>query len=221
MKHLLHRLRSRFSEPVSHHQHWETVYLSKAPTEVSWFQERPGQSLDFIAASGVGKEGRIIDVGGGSSNLVDHLWQDGYRHISVLDVSGPALDHARLRLGPVAGHIDWIVGDITEWQPEKCYDLWHDRAVFHFLTDGTHRAAYRMALNRALVPGGHLVIATFASDGPKRCSGLAVRRYSPETMADEMGAGFQFIDTAEEEHATPSGHRQKFVYCRFRRVRVS
>jgi len=221
MKHLLHGLRSRFAKPVSRRQHWESVYLSKAPTEVSWFQDRPGQSLDFIAASGVGKEGRIIDVGGGSSNLVDHLWQDGYRRISVLDVSEPALGHARSRLGPVAGHIDWVVGDITEWQPDRRYDLWHDRAVFHFLTDGRHRAAYCTALTRALAPGGHLVIATFALDGPRRCGGLAVRRYSPETMADELGPGFQLEDTAVEEHATPSGHSQKFVYCRFRRIRAS
>lgn len=199
-------------------QHWEGVYGSKVPTEVSWFQEAPTVSLELIFATGIDKDAWIVDVGGGASVLVDHLWGQGYRHLTVLDISAAALEHAKARLGHEAQEVEWVAGDATLWEPPRSYGLWHDRAVFHFLTDANDRRAYKTVLEHAVAPDGHVVIATFALDGPEKCSNLPVQRYSPETLAAELGEGFALEDTAVEDHQTPAGKTQKFTYCRFRRL---
>ena len=196
-------------------QHWDAVYAAKPSTEVSWHQATPSVSLDLIRASGLSPAAKIIDIGGGASTLADHLLSEGFSAITVLDLAAAALDQSRHRLGPAANSIDWIPADILTWQPPTHYHLWHDRAVFHFLTDPTHRAAYLATLNSALHPGATVILATFALNGPERCSGLPVRRYSPETLVTELGPQFTLVQTATEDHHTPSGALQSFVYCRF------
>lgn len=196
-------------------QHWEQVYAQKQPTEVSWFQPRPEYSLRLIAAAGVDKSQPIIDMGGGASRLVDNLLDEGYRDISVLDISAAALQHARARLGGRAAQVSWIEADATAFEPPKVYALWHDRAVFHFLTDPADRHAYRQRLERGLRSGGHLIIATFALDGPEKCSNLPVQRYSPEALRAELGSDYTLVETLTEGHITPAQKEQRFVYCRF------
>jgi SAM-dependent methyltransferase len=195
--------------------HWEDVYATKASTELSWYQAIPATSLSLIRTSGAGPAAKIIDIGGGASTLADCLLADCYRNITVLDISATALDRARQRLGPAADQIEWLVADIVSWQPRTRYDLWHDRAVFHFLTDPQERRAYLTTLTAAIQPGGTLILGTFALDGPERCSGLSVCRYSPETLAEEIGTAFTLVQTVAEDHTTPSGTLQRFVYCRF------
>lgn len=197
--------------------HWEQVYSGRAPDEVSWHQERPESSLRLIDGIGLGSDAAIIDVGGGASRLVDHLVGLGFRHVSVLDIAQAALDEARARLGARAGGVHWICGDVTTEDVGGPYDLWHDRAVFHFLTDPEDRRRYREQLERALPAGGHLIVAAFALDGPEKCSGLPVARYSPETMAAELGAAFERVDDFHEDHVTPAGGTQRFLFCHFRR----
>ncbi len=196
-------------------QHWEQVYAQKQPTDVSWFQPRPAYSLRLIAAAGIDKAQPIIDMGGGASRLVDNLIEQGYGDISVLDISAAALQHSRDRLGAHAAPVHWIEADATAFEPPRTYALWHDRAVFHFLTDPADRQAYRERLARGLQPGGHLIIATFALDGPERCSNLPVQRYSPETLSAELGSGYTLVETTTETHLTPAQKEQRFVYCRF------
>ncbi len=198
-------------------EHWEGVYGSKLPNSVSWFQEKPRTSLDMIFATGIPKNSWVVDVGGGTSTLADHLWGQGYRNLTVLDLSSHALDHAKARLGHQAQEVEWVAGDVTLWEPPRTYTLWHDRAVFHFLTEETARRAYMEVLRRTLEPEGHVILATFALDGPEICSGLPVRRYDAEGLAAELGADFVLQDTTPESHVTPVGKTQKFVYCRFRR----
>jgi SAM-dependent methyltransferase len=199
-------------------QHWQGVYTRNAADEVSWHQEHPTVSLDLVRASDVGPEGRLIDVGGGASTLVDHLLDLGYRAITVLDIAGSALAAARRRLGERASLVEWVEADVTTSQPSTRYDLWHDRAVFHFLTEAADRAGYKIALGAALRTGGAAIIATFAPDGPERCSGLPVVRYSPESLTAELGPGYRLEQVEHEDHHTPAGRTQHFVYCRFRRV---
>lgn len=194
--------------------HWQTVYQTKEEDEVSWFQERPAVSLDLIGRSGFGPEAGLIDVGGGASRLIDHLLAAGWRDLTVLDVAKAALDRSRERLGEQAKQVSWVAADITRWQPERRYDLWHDRAVFHFLTDPADRAAYRAVLARALRPGGQAIIGTFAADGPERCSGLPVCRYDAAALAAEFGPSFRLEEALTHEHATPSGKVQKFQFVR-------
>lgn len=196
-------------------QHWEQVYAQKQPTEVSWFQPRPEHSLRLITATGIAHDQPLIDLGGGASCLVDNLLEQGYRDVSVLDISGAALQHARQRLGQRAAAVHWIEADATAFEPSRHYALWHDRAVFHFLTDPADREAYRQRLARGLQAGGQLIIATFALDGPERCSNLPVQRYSPETLSAELGAGYHLVETLGEAHITPAQKEQRFVYCRF------
>lgn len=203
---------------ISRHEHWERVYRSKRSEELSWFQPRPETSLALIKLAGCGPSAHIIDVGGGTSHLVDVLIGQGYRSITVLDVAPSALKAARQRLDHQAAQVQWIEADITSASLEQTFDLWHDRAVFHFLTDANDRAAYVRVLKASLKPGGHLVIATFAEDGPTHCSGLPVVRYNPTSLLAELGEGFELIDTRQELHRTPAGHQQSFVYCLFRRV---
>jgi hypothetical protein len=196
-------------------QHWEEVYRQKAEDTVSWFQPRPEISLALIHKTGAGKDEPLIDVGGGASRLADHLLAEGYKDLTVLDISDAALRRSRDRLGQAAGKVHWLATDVTLWRPQRRYRLWHDRAVFHFLTDATDRAAYRHTLASALTPDGTAIIASFALDGPERCSGLPVQRYSPDTLAAELGPGFHLTDRRDEDHTTPAGKLQRFQYSVF------
>lgn len=196
-------------------QHWEDVYRQKAEDAVSWFQPRPEISLALIHKASMGKDEPLIDVGGGASRLVDCLLAEGFKDITVLDISDAALLRIRDRLGQAAGKVHWLATDVTLWQPQRKYRLWHDRAVFHFLTDPAERAAYRRVLASALAPGGTAIIASFALDGPERCSGLPVQRYSPDTLAAELGSAFHLMDRRNEDHTTPTGKLQRFQYSVF------
>ncbi|EON11550.1 class I SAM-dependent methyltransferase [Pandoraea sp. SD6-2] len=194
--------------------HWNQVYSTKASTNVSWFQEHASQSVALIAQAEIEKGAEIIDVGGGASTLVDDLLGHGYRHLTVLDLSEAALAVARERLGAGGDSVSWIAGDITRVElPVQKYDVWHDRAVFHFLTSEADRHAYVRAVLRAVKPGGLVIVATFAEDGPEQCSGLPVMRYSPDALHAEFGAPFTLLRKAREEHQTPWGATQKFIYC--------
>jgi ubiquinone/menaquinone biosynthesis C-methylase UbiE len=198
--------------------HWETIYQTKAPTAVSWYQEHPDKSLELIARSRVFKSGRIIDVGGGASTLVDHLIERNYLDVTVLDISGASLQCAQERLGENSNKVKWIEADILQEKlPNEYFDLWHDRAVFHFLTDKEDRQIYINQMDRSVKTGGHVIIATFAIEGPLRCSGLDVVRYGPETLCKELGEKFSLIENQSEEHSTPFDSVQKFNYCLFRK----
>jgi ubiquinone/menaquinone biosynthesis C-methylase UbiE len=195
-------------------QHWEQVYTSKPSDSVSWFQEHAGLSVRLIHNTGLGKDAAIIDVGGGASTLADDLVAEGYADLTVLDLSQAAIAIARQRLGERGDAVQWIVGDITRAQfPVHRFDVWHDRAVFHFLTDPADRHAYVEQVMRAVRPGGHVIVATFAEDGPEKCSGLPVMRYKPESLHDEFGESFLLVQHEKEAHHTPAGTVQQFVYC--------
>lgn len=197
--------------------HWEGVYAAKGENQVSWFQETPAISLELIELAGASRSSGIIDVGGGASRLADCLVARGYQDVTVLDLSAAALASARVRMGDRAGQVTWIAADVTDWQPARSYDVWHDRAAFHFLTERSDQAAYVARLRRALRPGGHAIIGTFAPDGPERCSGLVVSRYDADSLAATLGNGFELTDTRRHEHVTPSGVTQKFQFSTFRR----
>ncbi|MEY3755708.1 MAG: hypothetical protein RLY27_2328 [Pseudomonadota bacterium] len=199
-------------------QHWNQIYTTKASDNVSWFQEHSRQSLELIHNTGLGNNAAIIDVGGGASKLVDALTEKGYRDLTVLDLSSAALDVAKQRLGRNAEHISWMVGDITNVElPSYRFDIWHDRAVFHFLTDPADRQAYVEQVVRSVRPDGHVIISTFAEDGPEKCSGLPVVRYKPETLQSIFGDNFTLVHHQKEAHNTPFGTVQQFVYCYFRK----
>ncbi len=197
--------------------HWNEVYQKKHPEELTWFQPRPETSLGLIRRAGLGPESRIIDVGGGTSLLTGVLLQEGFQRLSVLDISDRALDLARARIGDRAAEVEWFESDITSFEPPHRWDLWHDRAVFHFLTGEDDRTAYCRAMNTSVEPGGHVLIATFALDGPTRCSGLEVVRYGPEPLGAVLGEEYRLRWSAVEEHVTPSGGTQSFVYTWFQR----
>jgi SAM-dependent methyltransferase len=198
--------------------HWEALYGKSADNTVSWYQPRPEISLALISACGAGPESRIVDVGGGSSRLVDALLDGTLGRVTVLDISDAALRRAQQRLGARASEVAWVSGDVTRWRPASLFDVWHDRALFHFLARPEHRSAYVVTLLDALRVGGHAIIGTFAADGPERCSGLAVVRYEPETLAAELGPGLRLVDALHEEHVTPAGKVQRFQFSRFVRV---
>jgi SAM-dependent methyltransferase len=198
--------------------HWDGVYAQKAEDAVSWFQGSPGLSLSLIAYAGLAEADPIIDVGGGTSRLVDRLLAAGHQDVTVLDIAAAALQKSRERLGPKAERVRWLAADITRWRPTRRHALWHDRAVFHFLTQPVDRLAYRRALAAGLAAGGTLIIASFALDGPERCSSLPVQRYSPESLAAELGPGFRLLDSRAEDHLTPAGKSQRFQYSVFRSV---
>ena len=201
--------------------HWEDVYVNKASDRVSWFQPHAEQSLRLIRATGLPSSAAIIDVGGGASTLVDDLLHSGYSSLSVLDLSGAALSVARARLAADAAKVQWLEADITKAElPTQAYDLWHDRAVFHFLTDPADRQAYVETVLRSVKPGGHVIVATFADDGPTQCSGLPVMRYSADALHAEFGAPFTLAAHEREEHHTPAGAVQKFVYCYCRKATI-
>ena len=194
--------------------HWEQIYHIKEATQVSWYQLHPSLSLKYIQNTGISKSGHIIDVGGGASTLVDHLLDDGFQQVTVLDISAAALEVVQQRLGQRAGSVTWLEADITQTTlPHHEYDIWHDRAVFHFLTEPQGRQRYVDTVREAVRPGGHVIVATFASDGPERCSGLEVVRYDPQSLHSEFGADFELLDSTHEEHHTPFGTEQKFIYC--------
>jgi 2-polyprenyl-3-methyl-5-hydroxy-6-metoxy-1,4-benzoquinol methylase len=196
-------------------EHWESVYGTKSDAELSWTQPEPSLSLSLIRD--VCPAGRVIDVGGGNSLLAERLLDRGYS-VTVLDISETATRHARERLAARATQVDWIVADVIASPELDTFDVWHDRAVFHFLTEAADRAAYVALLSRTIPPGRHAVIATFAPDGPPRCSGLDVRRYSGLALSAELGAGFERLKTVPETHVTPSGAPQSFQYSVFKRV---
>lgn len=195
--------------------HWDEVYSSRKPDEVGWYQADPQPSLSLIAATGAGTDASVIDVGGGASILVDKLLERGFIRLTVLDISAAAIEAVKARLGALAAEVKWVSLDITRFEPPQKYDIWHDRAVFHFLTDAADRRRYLDTASRALDPGAHLIIATFAPDGPTECSGLEVVRYSPESLQQEVGRNFSLAESFAQAHVTPSGGTQHFVFCRF------
>ena len=199
--------------------HWQDVYSSKDETEVSWFEQSPAISLDLIRRSGAQSGTSIIDIGGGASRLVDALLEHGYQTVSVLDISEQALSVARARLRTRASQIRWIEADVTRWEPEQKYGLWHDRAAFHFLTDPNDRRAYVERLMRATSLGAQVIIGTFAPDGPDRCSGLPVTRHDVNSLEQAIGASFELEEARPYEHRTPRGGIQRFQFSRFRKLR--
>jgi 2-polyprenyl-3-methyl-5-hydroxy-6-metoxy-1,4-benzoquinol methylase len=193
------------------HEHWQKIYSTKQPNEVSWTQAHPKISLDLIHESGVPKSAKIIDIGGGDSRLVDHLLGEGYDNITVLDISEQALARAKARLGERASKVTWIASDVTEFQPTEHYDLWHDRAAFHFLTDEKEIANYVRMVQENV--NGHLIIGTFSDTGPLKCSGLEVHRYSEDSLTACFSSAFRLAHSLREDHTTPFGTQQNFVFC--------
>lgn len=196
--------------------HWEEVYGSKSPEGTSWYQKRPDISLDLIETYGPGPKATVIDIGGGTSTLADHLLEAGYADVSVLDIAEAGLAHLKNRLGARADRIDWIVADVTEWKPERKYDLWHDRAVLHFLTQAKDQAAYAATLRAALRPGGMAIIAGFAPGGPEKCSGLPIVQHDHASLGALFGKRFELLETREELHHTPWNAEQAFRYHVYR-----
>ncbi len=196
--------------------HWETVYKTKAANEVSWYRAHLDKSLALIEHAAPDPNATIIDIGGGEATLVDDLIERRYQHLTVLDISQAAIDTTRQRLGTVAERINWIVADITTADlPSQQYDVWHDRAVFHFLTLPAQRVAYAQKVLDAVKPGGHVIIATFGVDGPEKCSGLKIVRYDAGSLQAEFGDRFQLLETSMELHKTPFDTTQQFLYCHF------
>lgn len=197
--------------------HWDNVYTTKDEHSVSWYQQRPEISLDLIAATGVTSGAAIVDIGGGTSHLVDALVDEGFKAVTVLDLSAAALATAKARLGPEAANVTWVVADVTTWEPPQTYDVWHDRAALHFLTDPKDRAAYAERVLKAVGPGGHVIVGTFALDGPERCSGLPVVRHDAASIGDLLGRSFDLMESRPHDHRTPAGVIQRFQFSRFRR----
>lgn len=204
---------------MSNAEHWERVYRSKSIDQVSWFQAEAALSLELIRHTGLAPQAaRVIDVGSGASVLLDNLLEAGYRHLTALDIAAPALAASQARLGERAARVDWKVGDVTTIDlPAAGYDIWHDRAVFHFLTREADRRRYVAQVWRAVRPGGFVIVATFGPDGPLQCSNLDICRYAPEALHGEFGDGYELIGHRTEWHATPAGKEQEFVYCYCRR----
>lgn len=201
-------------------EHWENIYTTKSSKEVSWYKTHLDTSLELILNLGVDKDASIIDVGGGASTLVDDLLKKGFKNITVLDVSSKAVEISKERIGEGANQIEWLVADITQGSLKpNHYDIWHDRAVFHFLTLAQDRKRYVKTMNQSLKVGGHLIMATFGVNGPLKCSGLEIVRYSPESMQVELGAGYKLLKQFSEIHNTPFGATQEFLYCSFQRIK--
>lgn len=196
-------------------RHWDDRYSASSPDGVSWFQERPAVSLELIAAAGPHRTASLIDVGGGAARLVEYLLADGWSDITVLDVSDVALDEARARVGPNP-RVQWIEQDLLAWHPSRRYDVWHDRAVFHFLVNEGERQKYREVMSEALAPNATIIVGTFAIDGPRQCSGLPVARYDAEALVSTLGTTFEVLATKNEEHVTPDGNTQPFTWVELR-----
>jgi SAM-dependent methyltransferase len=197
--------------------HWETVYETKLPSEVSWTQEKPITSLDFIRETCLDKSAKIIDIGGGDSKLVDFLLEEGYENITVLDISAKALERAKKRLGKNAEKVQWIVSDITEFKPETSYDIWHDRAAFHFLTTAEQIKKYSEITQEWV--NSFLIIGTFSENGPKKCSGLDITQYSEVEMEKQFSDGFKKLKCYTEDHLTPFDTKQNFTFCIFKKIK--
>jgi len=197
--------------------HWERIYTREGAENVGWYEPHLGVSLELIAGTGLGLEARIIDVGGGASTMVDDLLGQGFNNVTVLDLAPAGLALARARLGTPAKMVQWIEGDVKEAPlPKNYYDLWHDRAVFHFLTRQDDRERYVEAMRRALKPGAHIIIGTFSLEAPPRCSGLDVVRYGPDQLHRQLGNDLTLKESRLELHVTPGGVKQQYLYCRFR-----
>ncbi len=196
-------------------KYWDTIYETKNPNQVSWTQEIPKTSLDFIHSFGLKKTAKIIDIGGGDSKLADYLLDEGFENITVLDISEKALEKAKQRLGNRAKKINWMVRDITEFEPTTTFDLWHDRATFHFLTKGDQIEKYVHTARKSV--NGFLTIGTFSDNGPEKCSGLSIKQYSEETLIKELKNGFDKLRCVTEDHSTPFGTTQNFLFCSFKR----
>ena len=199
------------------HEHWQGVYATKGDADLSWHQSQAELSLELIRTHAPDRSASIIDVGGGTSNLVDDLLAAGYADVTVLDIAEVALARARARLGDKASKVDWITADITRWSPARIWNVWHDRATFHFLTEPERQEAYIAALLSGTAAGATVILSTFALDGPEKCSGLPVQRYSPESLAARLGAPFALVASADERHLTPWRSEQHFVYAVFER----
>ncbi|MGY4477228.1 class I SAM-dependent methyltransferase [Bradyrhizobium sp. USDA 3364] len=199
------------------HSHWQTVYQTKGEQQVSWSQADPQPSLRLIESVVPGRDASIIDIGGGASRLVDALLTRGFHDLTVLDLSEAALASARQRIGATGAAVRWVAADATIWQPQQAFDVWHDRAAFHFLVEEKDRAAYIERLHRGVRAGGHAVIGTFALDGPEKCSGLPVQRYDPATLSRTIGPGFELIAGEQHRHVTPWGATQSFQFSVLRR----
>jgi SAM-dependent methyltransferase len=196
-------------------EHWEAIYKSKSPVDVSWYQQKPTISLELIAMYSLSTADSIIDVGGGTATLCDYLLESGYQHLTVLDLSANALEHSKQRLGDKAGLIAWQVEDVTKFSAPKQYDIWHDRAVFHFLTGESDRKKYKDVLTASVKVGGHVIIAAFSIGGPTKCSGLNIVQYDGTKLKTELGKDFGLVEQRTEEHVTPSGNVQLFGYYLF------
>jgi len=204
---------------VSRKEYWDHVYETRSPTELSWFQPVPSRSMTMIRDTGVPTEAPIIDVGAGVSTLVDVLINSDYSNISVLEISVSAIAECRMRIGDDASRVKWLQADVLEWTPKGRYYLWHDRAVFHFMTDQAHANKYLDAMRTALVPGGYFVLATFGPEGPDRCSGFDVQRYSIEELTHLLEDNFELTSYEMEDHTTPTGNVQQFLYSTWRMTR--
>ena len=198
--------------------HWDTIYKTKALEEVSWYQPKPETSLAFFKKFKISKTAKIIDVGGGDSFLVDHLVAQGYTDLTVLDISAAAIERAKKRLGEKAKKVKWMVADAAHFTPEEKYDFWHDRAAFHFLTDEKEIAHYLHVANSYISENGIMVIGTFSEKGPKKCSGIAIRQYSEASMNERLKKHFKKVTCLKEDHNTPFGTVQNFIFCSFRKM---
>lgn len=196
---------------------WEGVYQTKQEAETSWFEDRPQVSLSLIAAIGTTTDAAIVDIGAGASRLVDCLVEQGFHRITVLDLSETALAQARARL-PDDAPVEWVVANVQDWKPSRSFDIWHDRAAFHFLTEAADQDAYLRVMDKALLPGGHAIIGTFAPDGPERCSGLPVARYDAALITERLGPGYRVIKSLYHDHRTPWGSVQRFHFAMFRKL---
>ncbi len=203
--------------PIERTSHWDKVYSTKGENEVSWFEDSPALSLELLNEAGLTRASAIIDIGGGASRLVDTLIVAGQAHVSVLDLSASALDVARARM-PATDRVEWIVSDVTIWQPERSYDIWHDRAAFHFLTAPADQQKYAEVMTQALANGGKAIIGTFAPDGPEKCSGLEIARHDAESLQAIFGNVFKLMTTRRHEHTTPWGSVQKFQFSTFEKI---
>jgi len=198
--------------------HWEEIYKTKREAELSWFQASPALVLDLLELVGATPSSSIVDIGGGESRLVDSLLAEGYENITVLDLSATALAAAQSRLGEKGDKVKWIVADATEWEPPEFYDIWHDRAAFHFLVSESEQRSYIDRLKRGLKVGGHVILGTFALDGPQKCSGLPVARHGSASLSNLLGSEFALVDSRRDDHTTPRGSVQRFQFSTFKRM---
>ena len=202
---------------INRKNHWDAVYETKQPNEVSWTQENPKTSLDFIQETRLGKSAKIIDIGGGDSKLVDFLLEEGYENITVLDIAEKALERAKKRLGKNAEKVNWIVSDITEFKPETTYNIWHDRATFHFLTTPEQIKTYAEITKKWVTD--FLIIGAFSENGPKKCSGLDIKQYSEMEMENKFSNSFKKLKCISEDHITPFETKQNFTFCVFEKIK--